>query len=688
MLIAGALSGDPRRYVELLAANPQKPLTFVGGCPTFRSLAVGERLFVPLGFAGDSLCRAFGVGSHQEAFARLQHVFGVGATPESAFDRLARRFGTGDVGDVGAWEPGGSRLTGMTKIHGLEGLNETRTNATAYALGLGDIGLADIFGDIGHAVGNAVHDIGNAAGHLPQDVAKVAQNAANEAQKAVNSVGKFIKQAGGDVGKWLQDAANNFVKDPMGTLAKIATSGPLGLILNPDALLKQLGIPTPGDMLHKLGLPDPGELLKKAGLPTNPADLVRGIAHPKELLEKIPGIKEIAKFIPNIDPLKMVTGIVDAAVHGDWNRLKTEVVDLGHMVAGVLSMVPGVGNVIGGPLDAAITLLETGNPLKAGFSLLIGEVPGIPPDIRDIFLRPALNAVADIIEKHESVSDALVSGIKDGIMGEAKSKGLPDSLLKLIGNLLDGAIQLIFHHKPLSQVATGFLQQGLQTAISAAGASIKLPPEITKPVDDLKKAFEDAKSTALQKFGDLTKIPAEVQHNIDAIKGQYEGAFKNVMSKLPPDVSAKLTSIKDAAHDFNGLGAKVNNLSALTNGIIKLNKLDPKKLDAGIQKQISDLKAALQANKLGIQAHAKSLDNNLGARAPNAPVQHAAVVPAPATPPAPAVVQPPAPSSPAVAPPPRPPIPPMPPQHQHHHHGHPHWTPYPYAHGWPYAANR
>jgi hypothetical protein len=349
--------------------------------------------------------------------------------------------------------------------------------------------------------------------------------------------------------------------------------------------------------------------------------------------------------------------------------------------------VPGVGNVIGGPLDAAITLLETGDPLKAGFSLLLGEVPGIPPDIRDVFLRPALDAVADIIEKHESVTDALVSGIKDGIMGEAKSKGLPKELLDLIGNLLDGAIQLIFHHKPLAQVATGFLDKGLQQAISVAGASIKLPPEITKPVDDLKKAFEDAKSTALQKFGDLTKIPADVQKSIDSLKGQYEGAFNNVMSKLPAEVSQKLTSIKKAGEDFAGLGSKVNDLSAITNGIIKLNKSDPKKQNPAVQKQISDLKAALQARKLGIQAHAKSLDTNLGKRAPNAPVQHSTApakppaVPAPPTSP---VVQPPAPPAPPAQHPAF--AHPRPPQQQHQHHAHPHWTPYP--HGWPYGAQR
>lgn len=47
MRIAGRLTGDRRRYRELLAANPYKPLVHISGEPTFASLGVGEQLNMP-----------------------------------------------------------------------------------------------------------------------------------------------------------------------------------------------------------------------------------------------------------------------------------------------------------------------------------------------------------------------------------------------------------------------------------------------------------------------------------------------------------------------------------------------------------------------------------------------------------------------------------------------------------------
>ncbi len=52
MSIARKLTGNPRQHVELLAANPHKPIVYVRGIPTFASLGVGERINVPPGFVG------------------------------------------------------------------------------------------------------------------------------------------------------------------------------------------------------------------------------------------------------------------------------------------------------------------------------------------------------------------------------------------------------------------------------------------------------------------------------------------------------------------------------------------------------------------------------------------------------------------------------------------------------------
>jgi len=50
MRISRKLNGNPRRYRELIAANPHKEIVRVNGKPTFRSLGVGEELIVPYGF--------------------------------------------------------------------------------------------------------------------------------------------------------------------------------------------------------------------------------------------------------------------------------------------------------------------------------------------------------------------------------------------------------------------------------------------------------------------------------------------------------------------------------------------------------------------------------------------------------------------------------------------------------------
>lgn len=498
--IAGYLSGNPHRYGELLAANPHKSIVHVRGAPTFQSLGVGEQLVVPSGFVGDALARAFGVGSHEEAFAQLAHTFGT-AAPADAFARIAQTFGT----------------SGQS------------TCCDFNLFSLGDVGTAGFFDDIGHAVSNvgnavnnAVNEVGKAAGQAANTVANVANSAAHEAQKAVAAAAQFAGQVGHDVGKFAADQAAAFAKNPLGTLAKIAAGGPLALI-NPDAILHGLGVPTPTDMLHKLGLPSPSEILP--------------------------------------DPSKMAGNIISAISTGDLNKIKSSIIDTGHQFADIVAMVPGVGNVVGGPFNAALALLESGSPLRASLELMLGQIPGIPPEIRDVFLRPAIDGVADVVEKHESVTDAIVTSLKDGIMAEAEKRGIPDPIRKIIGDFVDAAMQLILQHKPLDQVATSFVKHGLlDTATRALGSQIHLP-----------------------------------------------------------DIAGKLSSLQKSMLDMSGIEKKLNEIQAMTKGLVRLKQMDPSKLNPGIQKQIADLKASIEARRLGVHAHSKSLDTNLGARPPHVP---------------------------------------------------------------------
>jgi hypothetical protein len=197
-------------------------------------------------------------------------------------------------------------------------------------------------------------------------------------------------------------------------------------------------------------------------------------------------------------------------------------------------------------------------------------------------------------------------------MSEAVHRGIPDALRNIIGNFLDGAIQLIFHHKPIAQVAAGFVERGIKSAISAVAGQIHLPDAITNTVDSLKHTFDTAKDAALKQFGSLEKIPGEVMSHISAAEGQYKGALSNLLGKLPTNLAGQISGSLAAHADVLGIGQKLNDIHALTQGIIKLNQSDPHKTNPTVQKQIQDIKASIQARKMGIQAHNKSLDANLG----------------------------------------------------------------------------
>ena len=517
--IAGYLSGNSNRYPELLRANPHKRVVYVGGMPTFESLGVGECLTVPPGFVGKSLCQAFGVGTPEEAFERLEQVFGAGATPESAFDALERTFGTSDEDD----DYFGVSLSGYD---------------------VGVLGLFDgvpILGDVEKAVTGA----GKAIGKGAKAIGNVAKGAVKETQKALTSAAKFVAKAGGDTGKFFAKQAKNFAKDPMGSLAKIASTGGLSLIgVDPQKALAEVGIPTPDTMLKKLGLPTTQEVTTVA---------FRGITNPKEVLDRVPGLNELTKYIPDMpDPAKMAGRLVDAAMRGDLKALKTEALAIGHLVSDVASMVPGVGNVIGAPLASAITLLETGSALKAALTLMLNQVPGIPPPIRDI-LRVALNAIADIVEKSKSVTDVLLAEFKKGVREQAKKKGISGPIADVVESVLDGAIQLIFKSKPLDKAALDIAKDGLEVA----------KKNVAKGIGSAAEVKEAANAVA-----DLEKV--------------YD---------------------------------KVRSEHALTQGIIKLMKKDPQKKNPKIQKQIRDLQASIEGEKLHAQSGAKAMAATLKKRA-------------------------------------------------------------------------
>ena len=703
MQIAGTLSGNPGRYKELLAANPHKPIVTVGGQPTFESIGVGEQLNIPIGFVGDALADAFGVGSREEAFGRLAQSFGTG-DPSDAVAKLAHSFGVGDcnMNYISGWlgdsisgvnftriVPGRSLLAGQSvrspngraqltmqpdgnfvlyDSHGgiplwgslTNGKGGTRatmqtdgnlvvynganqplwasgtdrhpgaylavqddgnvvvyagtsplwaSGTNGYRKNIGGHG-GDVFGDISHAVnqavaqaGNtvasAVHQVSKATG-LPGDQAlKLATNAANEAQKAIASGANLVAKAGGDVGKFVASRAAAIAKDPLGSAAQIATMGPLALVGNPDDILKSLGIPAPSEMLKKIGVPASLATL------TDPGELVKSISSPQELLSHIPGLGEMTKFVPAMpNPQDFTNQIVQAASSGDPDKIKGAIVDVGHQVADSMLMVPGLGNALSAPLSAAISAIESGSPLRTALELLLSQAP-IPGEIKDVVLRPAIHGVSDIIEKHESVSDAFIAAFKEGIMTELQKRGLPDPVRQLVGDLVNAMVQVILQHKPLDQAAVGFAKKGLDQAIDQA----------------------------TKKFGVPKLLPSGLP--VPGIPGA--------------ETWTKIDSLKKSYDDLKGFAKSSNEIADMTKGIAKLSQMAS---NPAIQKQIADLKTSIAARKLNMQAHKQKLDTNLGKRPPlhlahlTAPLIRPSLVTPPLTVPAPVAP----PSAPVVAP--------------------------------------
>ena len=413
MIIAQKLTGNPRRYIELLAANPHKPIVHVRGIPTFASLGVGERLNVPSGFVG------------------------------------------GDFDDLPPVE---------------------RTEV--------------VFTD-------------------PQ-IAQ--QRKETEERPELRARAKAHEEKFG----W----------------------GPAGQFYEKEFLRKK-------KKAEAHGSGSPFDFF---------VDIAEFAVNPKALLDEIPGINELTKHIPDMpDPIAMTTEVVNAVVSGDLDALKKQVFDIGYTVADVVSMVPGVGNVIGGPLASALTLLETGSPLKAALALLLGQVPGIPPTIRDI-LRIAFNAIADIVEKSKSVTDVLLVEFKKGVKEQIRKKGITGPIADLIETVLNGAIQLILEDKPLDETALDVAEKGLNVARANVPEGVALPKEL-----------------------------------IEAEK---------------------------TLSDLRQIYTKVNSAHALTQDIIKLAKQDPAKKNPVTQKQLKDLRAAGKGKKLTAQGHAKRVSKPLKRRPP------------------------------------------------------------------------
>ena len=367
------------------------------------------------------------------------------------------------------------------------------------------------------------------------------------------------------------------------------------------------------------GIPSPSKMLSKIGVPT-PDQIVHGhfgaITNPKELLDKIPGIQKLAHYIPSMpDPTKTAAKLMTAVAHGDLKGIKDSALDIGHQVADVASMVPGVGNVIGGPLSSAITLLETGSPLKAALSLLLGEIPGIPPQIRSI-LRVAFDSIADVVEHQKSVTDILLTEFKKGVEDQAKKYGISGPVMHVVEGAINSAVQVIFHHKPLDKAALDLAKTGLNEARKKLG-DVPAVKQAESELSDLEDVYKNVNSMhaltqGVKKVtGGVLKNNPEIQQKLKQLAAgkdvskEIVNLAKKELAKANPIDLKRITDLKTAreglkaASHIQGKHIKkrhLPNLHTVTpsghhekTDLEKLAALSPEE-----QKQLRDL-AALKA---------------------------------------------------------------------------------------------
>jgi hypothetical protein len=266
-------------------------------------------------------------------------------------------------------------------------------------------------------------------------------------------------------------------------------------------------------------------------------DVYGTVTNPQRLLDKVPGVGALTKYIPSTpNPAQMAGNLVGAAANGDLKKLEHSAIDIGHQFADSVTVIPGAGLLVG-PVNAGLELIESGSPIKAALQLLLSQVPGIPSEIRAIF-RTILDGVADVIEGARAVTDVFVAEFKQGISDQVKKTGAPDPIPKMASDLADAVIQLIARYKPFEHTATHVAQKGLETAAKHGHSDPKLQqavadlesvslatnaiylitqeiirlnkqdpqkhnPNVQKQIQDLKAEIEKQKAAALAHTGQV-----------------------------------------------------------------------------------------------------------------------------------------------------------------------------------------
>lgn len=531
--IAGHLSGNPNRVQELLAANPHKPIVYISGEPTFESLTVGEQLAIPPSFGVGAIAKWKPTVAHDAG--KVVYVF-QSECPKGSHPQKMRR----SEASHSYWGP---RMPDYVR---------QEDYVVVCKKGSGPVAKEKIERwkpTVSHDKrGNVIYEFQSKCpkGSHPQQMrrSQVAHDFWDSRMPSYVKPDDLVIVCKGD--SHSQSAFDMFVK---------VVTAPVTLPSKAvNAAFNAAGIPSPEQMLSKIGVPTPDQIVHGH---------FGAITNPKELLDKIPGLQKLTKYIPTMpDPTKTAAKLLTAVKDGDLEGIKNSALDIGHQVADVASMVPGIGNVIGGPLSSAITLLETGSPLKAALSLLLGEIPGIPPQIRDI-LRVAFNSIADVVEHQKSVTDVLLTEFKKGVEDQAKKYGISGPVLNLVEGVINSAIQVIFHHKPLDQAALDLAKTGLDEARKKLG-DVPAVKEAEAELNELKDVYENVNSAHALTQG---------------VKKITEGALKS-----NPQIQQKLKELaggKDVSKELVNLAKKE---------IAKANPVDAKKL--------TDLKTAIEGLKV------------------------------------------------------------------------------------------
>lgn len=337
-------------------------------------------------------------------------------------------------------------------------------------------GPVDYF-DVGLKIGN----ITKFAGHLASDIGKTAVSAANDVKSAIKDAGKV---------------SSDLSQMKMGKVASDATD----LVRN----LANVSIDSTG-VINKVIASVPATVLGRLGVKVQ-------------------------------DPTQIANDLLKAVESGDMKHVREVLVQQARMASEMVAYVPGIGTAAAEALSIAASVIDGDKPLGVALHLMMTLPPFayLPPPVPEV-LGDIIDALVEITEgksAKDAVSDVVIYEVRQKVLSNLPP--MPDKLKTLVGQFFDSAVQLVFHRKPIANVAEDLARKAIAQAMPAATSAI------AAPLASLASKLTPDMQEELKEIG--KSIPIDVSAKLDAMKDKLSPAQKASLSAEFDALKAKATA--------------------------------------------------------------------------------------------------------------------------------------------------